>query len=102
MMAANDFTAIIYLWSNSLAQNQPAQYAACPNCGQTNATKMKFTWWGGALGPAMFTHVKCNNCKTEYNGKSGRSNQTNIIIYFRQASCLFFVSAAEWLPSLFL
>jgi len=62
-------------------QSQP-QYAPCPACGQNNATKVKYTWWGGVLGPSMFTHVKCNNCKTEYNGKTGKSNQTNIILYF--------------------
>jgi len=63
-------------------QNQSVQYAPCPNCGSISAAKVKYTWWGGALGPSMFTHVKCDNCKTEYNGKTGKSNQTNIIIYF--------------------
>jgi transposase-like protein len=56
-------------------------YAPCPNCGQSNAKKVGFTWWGGALGPRMFTHVKCQNCGAEYNGKTGKSNQQNIIIY---------------------
>ena len=68
------------------------QYAPCPNCGQSNAKKVSFTWWGGALGPNMFTHVKCQNCGTEYNGKTGKSNQQNIIIYsvvgFILAFCL--------------
>lgn len=57
------------------------QYAPCPNCGQTNAKKVTFTWWGGALGPALFTHVKCQNCQTEYNGKTGQSNRNNLILY---------------------
>jgi predicted nucleic-acid-binding Zn-ribbon protein len=60
----------------------PTQYAPCPKCGSTNAAKVKFTWWGGALGLNMFTHVKCQNCGTEYNGKTGRSNQNNILLYF--------------------
>ena len=60
----------------------PTQYAPCPKCGNTNVEKVKFTWWGGALGPNMLTHVKCQNCGTEYNGKTGKSNQTNILIYF--------------------
>ena len=60
----------------------PTQYAPCPKCGQINAKKVNFTWWGGALGPSMFTHVKCQNCSTQYNGKTGKSNQNNIIIYF--------------------
>jgi DNA-directed RNA polymerase subunit RPC12/RpoP len=58
------------------------QYAACPNCGQSNAKNVGFTWWGGAIGPRMMTHVKCQNCGTEYNGKTGKSNQTTILIYF--------------------
>jgi len=60
----------------------PIQYAACPNCGQSNAKKVRYTWWGGALGPALFSHVKCQNCGTEYNGKTGQSNKQNIVIYF--------------------
>ena len=60
----------------------PTQYAPCPNCGQMNAKKINYTWWGGALGPRLFNHVKCQNCNTEYNGKSGKSNRQNIIIYF--------------------
>ena len=62
-------------------QNQ-IQYAACPQCGQSNAKKVRYTWWGGAVGPNMFTHVKCQNCGTQYNGKTGKSNQQNSIIYF--------------------
>jgi hypothetical protein len=60
----------------------PTQYAACPNCGGSNAITVGYTWWGGVIGPAMFTHVKCLNCGKQYNGKSGKSNQQNIILYF--------------------
>lgn len=66
------------------------QYAPCPNCGQSNAKKVGYTWWGGALGPNMFTHVKCQNCGTAYNGKTGKSNQTNIILYVVISSVLVF------------
>ena len=69
---------------------QQAQYAPCPNCGQSNAKKVSFTWWGGALGPSMFTHVKCENCGTQYNGKTGKSNQQNIIIYFAASFMIAF------------
>jgi transposase-like protein len=65
-----------------MTQNQPTQYAPCPNCGSTNATKVKYTWWGGVLGPALFNHVKCTNCNTQYNGKTGKSNTNSIIIFF--------------------
>lgn len=57
------------------------QYAPCPKCGGSNAEKMSFTWWGGLLGPKLLTHVKCPNCKATFNGKTGKDNTTNIIIY---------------------
>ena len=56
-------------------------FAPCPKCGNTNATKVNYTWWGGFIGPKMFNHVKCNQCKTVYNGKTGKSNVAAIVIY---------------------
>lgn len=56
-------------------------YAPCPNCRSPYATPVKFTWWGGILGPRLLSHVKCQNCRTAYNGKSGASNTTAIVIY---------------------
>jgi predicted nucleic-acid-binding Zn-ribbon protein len=57
------------------------QYAPCPRCRQSAAEKVNFTWWGGLLGPKLFTHVKCLGCGNKYNGKSGKDNTTNIVIY---------------------
>jgi hypothetical protein len=57
------------------------EFAPCPGCGNTWASKVGFTWWGGVLGPALFTHVKCARCGNAYNGKTGRSNKTAIVIY---------------------
>lgn len=42
---------------------------------------MKFTWWGGLIGPRVLTHVKCPGCGYGYNGKTGRDNTTGIVIY---------------------
>jgi hypothetical protein len=58
-----------------------ADYAKCPYCGGSKATKMSFTWWGGALGPALLTHVKCQDCRMTYNGKTGQPNTVGIITY---------------------
>ncbi len=33
------------------------------------------------LGPKILTHVKCTACGFKYNGKSGKDNTTNIVIY---------------------
>jgi phage FluMu protein Com len=57
-------------------------YADCPNCDAPgHASRVPFTWWGGALGPWMFTHVRCHECGTCYNGRTGAYNTTAIIIY---------------------
>ena len=57
------------------------QFAECPKCRQANARQLSFTWWGGALGPKLLNHVKCENCGAKYNGKTGQSNTTGIVIY---------------------
>ncbi|HQR38806.1 MAG TPA: hypothetical protein PLF26_10445 [Blastocatellia bacterium] len=57
------------------------QYAPCPNCQDTNATQVSFTWWGGLVGPRMLSHVKCSRCATAYNGKTGKSNTMGIALY---------------------
>ena len=57
------------------------EYVPCPRCSRPDPEKVKFTWWGGVLGPSLLKHVKCNGCGMTYNGKSGQSNTTNIVIY---------------------
>jgi predicted nucleic-acid-binding Zn-ribbon protein len=69
---------------------QLTQYAACPKCGSTNAKKVSFTWWGGALGPALFSLVKCNSCGTEYNGKTGKAARNSMLIYLAVSFLLAF------------
>jgi hypothetical protein len=57
-------------------------YADCPNCGCPGyAERVSFTWWGGFLGPAMLTYVRCNECGHCYNGKTGNDNTAGIAIY---------------------
>jgi hypothetical protein len=57
------------------------EYAPCPQCRNSAAEKIRFTWWGGILGPKLLTHVKCVSCGKKYNGKTGRENTTGIVIY---------------------
>jgi hypothetical protein len=66
-----------------VSQPKPAgpQFAPCYKCGSTSATKVGYTFWGGVIGPRLLTHVKCSQCGTKYNGKSGKSNTPAIIIY---------------------
>lgn len=55
--------------------------APCPRCGAQEAQPVGFTWWGGMLGPKLLSHVRCPRCRMEYNGKTGASNTTGIILY---------------------
>lgn len=66
------------------------EYAPCPKCQNTDAQQVSFTWWGGVLGPKLFTHVKCQSCKAKYNGKTGKDNTTNIVIYFAVVAIVVF------------
>jgi hypothetical protein len=67
------------------------QFAPCPKCNGSAATQLKFTWWGGALGPKLLTHVKCNACGNKYNGKTGQDNTTKIVVYSLVIGGIFFV-----------
>jgi len=43
--------------------------------------KVAFTWWGGILGPALLSHVQCQECRATFNGQTGQSNTGRIVIY---------------------
>lgn len=66
-------------------------YAPCPKCRNAAAERVKFTWWGGVLGPKLLAHVKCGACGHAYNGKSGKDNTTGIAIYFAVIALLAFI-----------
>lgn len=68
-------------------------YAPCPKCSSASAEPVKFTWWGGVLGPKLLTHVKCGSCGTTYNGKSGKDNAVGILVYFAVVGLICFVLA---------
>ena len=51
---------------------------------------MQFTWWGGLIGSRVLTHVKCRACGKQCNGKTGKDNTTNIVIYFGVIAAICF------------
>jgi|VirMetMinimDraft_7_1064189.scaffolds.fasta_scaffold62110_2 hypothetical protein len=59
----------------------PHHYRPCYHCNKIDYKKVTSTWWGGILGPKLLNHVKCNNCGTTYNGKTGQSNLNAILFY---------------------
>jgi hypothetical protein len=60
---------------------EPISYARCPKCSATDAQQVGFTWWGSLLGATLLNHVQCQSCGTQYNGKTGSSNDAAIAIY---------------------
>jgi predicted RNA-binding Zn-ribbon protein involved in translation (DUF1610 family) len=66
----------------------------CPNCGGQQSSKVSFNWWGGALGPKLFNVVRCDGCRTQYNGKTGGRLTKTIIVYQLVA---FAIGVAIWL-----
>jgi hypothetical protein len=57
------------------------EWADCPNCGYSDATRVRFAWWGGFVGPLFINTVRCRECDTNYNGIHGDYNTVRILIY---------------------
>lgn len=86
-----------------MVQAKPEPGAApCPKCGAVGAQKVRFTWWGGLLGPRLFHHVRCPSCRAAYNGKTGRFNTTSIVVYMIVVFILAFAAAAALLAGMVL
>ncbi|MEI7471094.1 MAG: hypothetical protein WCJ85_02480 [Chitinophagaceae bacterium] len=53
----------------------------CPICSSPLVSPVKYTWWGGLIGPKLFHHTKCEACGYRFNSKTRKSNTTAIVIY---------------------
>jgi hypothetical protein len=63
----------------------------CLGCSQeTEPQPVGFTWWGGAIGARLLSHVQCPQCGARFNGKTGKSNDTAIAIYMIVVGVLAF------------
>ena len=58
-----------------------SEWAPCPNCGNDDASRVHWTFWGGLIGPAIINVVRCHQCGTNYNGVHGDTNGGRIAIY---------------------
>lgn len=67
-------------------------YRPCPRCRATQARKVSWTWWGGLLGPALVTVVRCGKCRMSYNGRTGRSLTGFIAAYMGVSMLLGFAA----------
>jgi transposase-like protein len=68
-----------------------AEFVNCPQCGSARVEKVKFTVWGGMLGPRMLNHVRCQDCKATFNGKTGKSNSGAIAAYLAVTLVIVFL-----------
>jgi predicted Zn finger-like uncharacterized protein len=62
-------------------EDRRVKYKPCPSCGARGPRRVTWTAWGSFYGPAMLSHVKCQDCGHEYNGRTGRSNILGIIVF---------------------
>ncbi len=69
-------------------------FEPCPNCEKEHATRVRFTPWGGVIGPRVFSLVRCGGCGEQYNGKSGRQVKKAIRIYTCVTLCVLAVMVA--------
>jgi ribosomal protein L37AE/L43A len=58
-----------------------SRWHPCPKCDSDRIKKVKFTFWGSFLGPALLAHVRCQDCGCTFNGRSGRSNLIPAILF---------------------
>ena len=54
--------------------------ATCPFCQNNIAESVTFTIWGGFFLTRMFSCVRCLNCLSQYNGKTGATMTFGVIL----------------------
>ncbi len=78
-----------YNMANDLLNDMHGE--GCPQCGSMDVHAVKYTWWGGLLGPKMFHHTKCEECKYTFNSKTRKSNKQPILLYLVVSFLVFFM-----------
>lgn len=53
----------------------------CPQCGQAAGQRIRYTWWGGLIGPALLSLTVCRACGHQFNSKTGQPAKKGIIVY---------------------
>jgi hypothetical protein len=57
--------------------------SACPECGSADARRVRWTSWGGFLGPLLFGLVRCLGCGTRYVSRTGQVEKHAAKSYLR-------------------
>lgn len=56
-------------------------FEPCPYCQAQQAAKVRFTPWGGVIGPSLLSLVKCEPCGKHFNGRLGTRVERAIRLY---------------------
>ena len=56
-------------------------FKACPRCNSSDIHKVKYSWWGGLIGPALVHQVRCKKCGKTYDGVTGTDVTKRMSIY---------------------
>lgn len=62
----------------------------CPKCKSSSLKKVKYTWWGGIIIPAIINITKCEQCGKTFNGNTGKSNAAAIVFLIIVLSAIVF------------
>jgi hypothetical protein len=69
-------------------------FEPCPFCQHEAAQPVRFTHWGGLVGPRILSLVKCTSCGNQFNGRSGARVEKAIKVYTWVAMATLAVVAA--------
>jgi|GEM_PF-892754 len=53
----------------------------CPYCQHDRSRKVRFTPWGGVLGPAIMRVVACAQCGQQFSGRNGSKIEGHRRVY---------------------
>jgi transposase-like protein len=69
-------------------------FEPCPFCQHDAAQPVRFTHWGGIIGPRLMSLVKCKSCGKQFNGRSGTRVEKAIKVYTWVAMATLAIVAA--------
>lgn len=74
-------------------QTNPNQTNAnpCPFCSSLAVEKLKWVWWGGAVGAKLFKQAKCQHCLQKFNFQTGQKIPLAFILLYNLVMLLLFV-----------
>jgi hypothetical protein len=75
-------------------------FIPCPKCGSNEARRVRWTSWGGFLGPLLFRLVCCLGCGTRYVARTGQVEQYAAKSYLRVLGPLALLLTAAMLAAL--